>query len=197
MKRLLMVCALAGLVMACGDDDDDKTTPPPVKDGGIDSGTGTDSGVKPDAGPVVVKVTNPGAACATAAMCTGAAPTCDTKTATNQTYPGGYCSATCLKNDECGPTGDCPVGEIIGLVGSAAAMGQTNGTCLAKCTPGAASGCRDGYVCATLAQALMIPASIPPLSRTVCLPAPTAPADGGVRDGGGVASVDGGLDAGR
>jgi len=196
MKRLLMVCALAGLAMACGDDDGgDKPPVKPATDGGgIDSGT-PDSGVKPDAGPVVVKVTNPGAACSAAAMCTGAAPTCDTATQRGQANPGGYCSAQCLKNEECGPTGDCPVGEIIGLVGAATA-GQTTGTCLLKCTPGAASGCRDGYVCASLAQALGMPASLPPLSRTVCLPAP-APGDGGVGDAGTVARLDGGLDAGR
>jgi len=57
MKRLLMVLALAGFAVACGDDDDDDVTP--ANDGGAkDSGPGTDGGPKDagsgmDAGPAV------------------------------------------------------------------------------------------------------------------------------------------------
>jgi hypothetical protein len=195
MKKLLTVLALAGFAMACGDDDKDpegNVTPDSGVDAGRDAGPGAG-----DAGPRVVKVTNAGNACAADTECTGGAAKCDKATVLGQPLTGGYCSAQCLYADECGSTGDCPLGEIIRAVGSAAAMGQTAGSCYKKCTANTSGDCRDGYVCSSLSAALGIPANpvLPALGRTVCLP-PTAPVDGGVpskADGG----VDGGtLDAG-
>ncbi|MDB4971751.1 MAG: hypothetical protein JWN48_92 [Myxococcaceae bacterium] len=195
MKQLLTVLVLAGLAVACGDDSD--STPSPGKaDSGVDAG-GT---IKTDSG-VVVKVLTPGAACTANSDCSGPSATCDSKTAVGQSFPAGYCSASCLSAAECGPTGDCPLGDVIGALGAGnpQLMGQTTGSCYAKCTPGTAGTCRTGYACINLQTALGLPtsssAAIPALGRPVCLPVPAA-VDGGVARDAGTVTNPTGMDSG-
>ncbi|MDB4989526.1 MAG: hypothetical protein JWN04_4704 [Myxococcaceae bacterium] len=202
MKQLLTVLALASFAVACGDDSGD--SPTVTKDGGIDSGAHDAGGADSSVGP---KVVNVGAMCGQTSECTGSAATCDLHTALGQVNQGGYCSASCLQNDECGPNGDCPIGEVIRAIGPT--MGQTAGTCFAKCTPGATSVCRSGYVCSdlltvltaagvpNLPNATVAATAAPSLLRNVCLPIPQA-LDGGVQphDAGSVADASG-IDSGR
>lgn len=77
------------------------------------------------------------------------------------TFPGGYCSADCTSDDDCGPDGDCIDAVIMSL-------------CLKTCTSG--SDCREseGYTCDALPDMLGIPGDF-------CLPPydmPDIPPDG-------------------
>jgi hypothetical protein len=54
--------------------------------------------------------------------------------------PGGYCSAVCMTNADCGEEGACS-GAFAGIGG----IGATSGRCLKSCST--ASDCRDGYRC--------------------------------------------------
>ena len=118
MKRHFIPLALVGLAAACGGDDSDKAAPS-VKDAGEhDAGTAgtSDAAAARDAASdaaIVVKVTDVGSACTSASSCQGAAPVCEAKSFTQDTNPGGSCSAACTASAECGPKGVCPVGELI------------------------------------------------------------------------------------
>lgn len=209
MKRLLMMCALAGLVIACGDDDGDKTPP---ADGGAKDGGSMDSGAKdgsvaPDTGtPTANKVTNVGAMCTVAnqaTACMGAMPICQEKGLGGVTVPGGSCSAVCSTDAECGPGGVCPTGAAIKMFGDRATMTLgTTGYCNKGCTKGSGSTtCGAGFTCTSLYEISlaqgMATVDIAPLNQYFCFPATTPPTDGGVRDGGAPITLDGGLDAGR
>jgi hypothetical protein len=209
MKRLLMVCALAGFAIACGDDEGDGDG---RTDAGSDSGlrvdSGTDSGTT-DAGPVAVKVTNVGAACTVptvATACGGASPSCGTATWAGVAYPEGHCEAACTKSAECGSTGLCPLGEglansIIGATVSMNLMTST-GVCYKKCTT--TGDCRTGYKCNSMVEVLggssaQAVSFVPSFAEKVCVPnaglVRTA-GDGGVGDGGTALRPDGGVDGG-
>ncbi|MEY4515616.1 MAG: hypothetical protein RLZZ450_7738 [Pseudomonadota bacterium] len=208
MKRLLMVCALAGLAVACGDDDGDKGTT--KTDGGFDSGVkpdagGTDSGVGADTGAAAAKVTNVGTACTVATQataCTGAAAICQTTTFSQAAIPGGSCSAVCSSNAECGPNGNCATGVAIKNFGAqATATLGTTGYCTKSCAALGATTCGTGFSCLSLNELSKLsgrmPTTIAPLDDTFCFPTPVAPTDAGVGDGGTALRLDGGLDAGR
>jgi hypothetical protein len=120
-------CA-AMLLCACGDDDDAPK----------DSGPGTDGR---DAGRTGLPDGTAGKACTSDAQCGGGM--CATQiagidlTGTLTAAPGGYCTATCMVDPDCGEGGAC----ILTLSGAAAVTGE----CFATCTENA--DCRDGYVC--------------------------------------------------
>lgn len=58
----------------------------------------------------------------------------------NGVYDGGYCTATCATEDECGSTGHCQ---------TVSAYGEDSRLCFRKCDDRAAGGqCRPGYACA-------------------------------------------------
>jgi hypothetical protein len=207
MKRLLMVCALAGLALACGDDDGDK---PVVKvdggtDGGIDGGPAVDGGAKDTGVATSVKVTNVGTACTTAAQCTGTAPECRTTDIGSVPIAGGSCSAPCSTDAECGPGGNCAVGVAIKMFGAdrtKATLGDV-GYCHKTCTALLGAGCPTGQSCFSLyelakAKDPTMAVQIAPLTDLFCyaLPIPARP-DGGVGDAGTVTTLDGGLDAGH
>lgn len=209
MKRLLMVCALAGLAVACGDDDGDKGTTKP--DSGVDSGVKPDAGGGTDAGMdgavAAAKVTNVGTACTVATQataCTGAAAVCQTTTFSMAPIPGGSCSAVCSSNAECGPNGNCATGVAIKNFGAqATATLGTTGYCAKSCpTLGLVSAaCGTGFSCLSLNELSKLTGrpttAIAPLDDLFCFPTPSAPADGGVGDGGTALRLDGGLDGGR
>jgi len=214
MKRFLMVLALAGAMVGCGDDDDDDS---PAKDAGPEAGpvdagmdAARDSAV-PDAA-VAVKVTNAGALCTAASACTPTGATCDTMSQFG-VASAGFCSATCTKSAECGTNGDCPVGELVnGSFGAAFKMGgfpNVNvGQCYAKCTAvGSQSTCQAGFVCSNLKTAFGLPATADVagevITRPVCIPMggliPRPAGDGGTDSGspdGGTVADAGGMDSG-
>lgn len=55
------------------------------------------------------------------------------------TYPGGYCSGSCLQDSDCGTGGTCTLPAIGGGAGSCYSTCQTHGD----------SDCREGYRCRT------------------------------------------------
>ncbi len=57
------------------------------------------------------------------------------------TYPGGYCTTTCVTDGDCGPTGLCVGKEL-------ATYGESDKFCLKRCTD--ANQCRNGYNCYSL-----------------------------------------------
>lgn len=103
------------------------------------------------------KTTNVGAACSSDDQCTGSAASCLTvvpldltpNARLTVTYPGGFCSAQCKADADCGSAGGCPVAEYLSLI-NAVVPGQQDlvaklSICVPKCN--AQSDCRDGYVC--------------------------------------------------
>lgn len=164
MKRLLMVLALAGFAVACGDDDEGTKSDSGLPDGGkTDGGTpgidgggdagrdgGGDGGV--DGGNA--KVLKAGIACETsniATTCGGSAPICSTKlfsAANAPAVPGNYCTAACTTvAGECGD-GTCVLGQFIGVSTELQAQFGTAAYCHQPCaTVGSPTGCRQGFVC--------------------------------------------------
>jgi len=206
MKRLLMVCALAGFAMACGDDDDDDKV---TVDAGTDSGV--DGGNK-DAGPdaaVAAKVANVGIACTVAtaaATCGGTSPTCASATWAGIAYPENHCEATCTRSAECGTGGLCPIGEALAstVVGPLLGprLGNPAGVCYKTCA--ATTDCRTGYKCVTTVDILGPESAaaatiVPSFNTKICVPNAgllPIPGDAGVGDGGTTTRTDGGLDGG-
>ena len=115
MKRLLTLLALAALgAAACGDDSSGDKPAQPTADASVPTGTGTG---KPDAAAPVsrgVQITNLAAACTSDATCTGAGKLTCLKDLgmLGGEIPGGYCTAECKVDDECGPGGSCPIGNL-------------------------------------------------------------------------------------
>jgi hypothetical protein len=127
---------------------------------GTDSGSLCEPGVKP------LPDQTSGKACAADADCGGNAMSCVTTTSGRNptTYPGGYCTQTCVDNSDCGAGGVC--------TGPYAAFGM--GSCYKTCS--AASDCRDGYTCRALQQGGMGMAAT--TAPTVCaLPPAMRPTD--------------------
>jgi hypothetical protein len=62
--------------------------------------------------------------------------------ATGMAAPGGYCTGSCMTNEDCGQGGTC-FGAFAGIAGIAAVPGQ----CLAVCSE--EDDCRTGYRCVT------------------------------------------------
>ena len=127
---------------------------------GTNGGSLCQPGVKP------LPANTSGKACTGDSDCGGNAMSCVTTTGGRNamTYPGGYCTQTCVDNSDCGGGGAC--------TGTYAAFGM--GSCYKTCT--AASDCRDGYVCRTLQQGGMgMGGAAPPM---VCaLPMAMRPTD--------------------
>ena len=89
-----------------------------------------------------------GAACKTSAECGGDGLVCVDQVGIGKTkvqFPGGHCTRDCTTNA-------CPSDSMC------AREGGTFNLCEAKCTPGVATGCRDGYRCCS-ADAVCAPAN--------------------------------------
>lgn len=204
--------AILWVVAACGDSSDDKE---PVDAGVTDSGSGSgqtskdagtstdkpaDSGTTSTAKPD--QVTNVGTACSTAANCEGDKPICQTVISlAGQAVPfgGGYCTADCNEDVECGEGGECPVGAVLRDLGAAAVLvrAYAPSNCYLSCTKDEDCRMAEGYRCTTIAKALeegsgaqtsllSMLLSGPIVTNKVCLPpAPELPEAGaGVTDAG-------------
>jgi hypothetical protein len=162
-RRMMVLIALLG---ACGGDDDK-----PSRDGQAHPDAGSDSGAVPDAGSAADaakpnQVTNAGIACRSANGCSGEAPSCQTMLSLlgqDIPFPGGYCSAVCKSNLECGPTGECPVAESLKgltsipfLTADLRSLVETAApsNCYERCTGDDQCRTAEGYRCATIVAAL-------------------------------------------
>jgi hypothetical protein len=119
-RRVTLATVL--LLGACGESD--AKTKEDAGDGTADAGRDADAATTPDTGsggpPVTPDVvTNVGRSCGSAASCEGEKPSCQTALdllGVEIPFPGGYCSATCADNLECGADGECPIGESLKAV---------------------------------------------------------------------------------
>lgn len=153
--RFARMIGCAVFVLAgCGDD----SSSPPSDAGGA-GGSGGQGGGAPDSSMMSgLPDDTAGKSCSTSADCGGA--TCATSVlgtmlgAQPVSAPGGYCTASCMNDGECGAGGACLVG--LDLMGS----------CFATCD--AADDCRDGYVCAAGIElgGLVIPDTCRPAPET-------------------------------
>lgn len=116
-----------------------------------------------------------GSACTANTECTGANARCVTQLLVLP-IPGGYCSAHCTNDRQCGPTGACPFAGVAGLAKAflpdAGALADSASVCVKKCTT--AADCRTGYVCQALPQIPFI------LTSTAKLCIPPIAGDGGI-----------------
>lgn len=203
--RSTLVALLLATAACGGGGDDEKPEDSGTSDAGgnkSDGGTATDATVGADTStPVPVtpdKVTNSGKSCTTSNSCEGVGPNCMTSLALGPqpiTFPGGYCSATCKDNKECGSSGECPVGESLKALPSFGGFDISSlipSNCFVRCQ--ADSECRtgEGYRCATILSALSMGAALniagldisalltgPIKDNKYCLPpAPPAPEAG-------------------
>jgi len=128
-----VICATSALAVSCSKDTSDDT-------GSNGNTSGTDAGVKASLDDGVV-----GKACTAATECKGTGGTCassigvGTVVGLGTPAAGGYCTAACSTDDECG-TGVC-----VGAVAQLSVKGQ----CLLACSKDADCG-REGYSCGEL-----------------------------------------------
>lgn len=121
MKRLLILLALAGLgATACSSD----TTDPTPTNTKADASTGPTTTATVDSGtPAIVvppsrgvQISNLAAECVDDSACKGAgAVKCLHDLgmlAPGRNIPGGYCTAECKVDDECGAGGSCPIADV-------------------------------------------------------------------------------------
>lgn len=181
MERPLVLLALV-CTLGCGDDD----TPAPTSgDAGGDAGAVLVQDM--DASTSPARITNLGAPCDADRSCSGSLAVCASATLQNEPFPGGSCTASCLRAEQCGPAGACPFGELVEALGVGHPLleGLTAGQCLATCGDLVArSTCREGYVCSSYAATSELRVDVqalPAWAQPVCLPR-TEPGDAGASD---------------
>lgn len=156
-----------------------------IGDAGIDlgdagvSGNATPKTCQPKGEPLVTLGAGiVGKACEDDTACGGG--TCNKTIPLVGTFPGGYCSASCMDDSTCGSTGGCGRGNL-------AVSFNAPGQCFLKCTSN--SDCRTGYECGTSTQLLG--------AGKYCILPPRTRGDAGVADASVAdASTDAGGDAG-
>jgi hypothetical protein len=149
---------LVAMLAACGGDDDDS------KQQGVTAGQGGGTAV------LSLPARTAGKACAQDADCVNGSCAHQVLNgtallgATSADAPGGYCTAGCLTNAECGEGGAClGAGQATGAAGG----GTSRGLCYASCP--ATDSCREGYRCISSFGA---PISAPNGVNGSCRPAP-------------------------
>ena len=135
-QGLLLVCAQS-VMWSCGDDDGRAARGAEMAPDASDADAGARrtsprTGSARPAGSLADGIV--GSACTSAADC-GSGSCMQTIPIVNTTYPGGYCTGQCSRDDECGAEGVC----VPGLLGR-------SGSCYLRCDD--AHPCeRDGYRC--------------------------------------------------
>lgn len=161
MRRLLVASALIAALCGC-DDASDETR---METGAI---------VHDDAATPLptIQVSNVGAACGEGLACSGATAECLERSSTATVYPGGYCTATCASDAECGADGVCPIAEAERLEPRYDFIANWPRKCFRRCALEAQSGCRPDYRCRSLAEAYWRPSAPAPMRVPVCIPMP-------------------------
>lgn len=161
MDRLCRMLAALLLLWGCGEGED-KAPVDAGREGGVTRFDASVSPVQVAARPN--QVTSVGAPCAAANACMGEKPVCMTSMSVliqQISYPGGYCSAPCKKNIECGEQGECPVGEAltalpeIPLLTPDLITSVAPSNCYLRCTQDADCRTAQGYRCASILSALL------------------------------------------
>jgi len=157
MERMLVVAALALAAQGCeGEGDETERSAAPI--------AGEDASLHS------AKLANVGAACSREQPCQGSEVECLTRSSTSSIYAGGYCTAACSHDAECGPSGLCPVSEAERLEPTYDFANSWPRKCFRGCTPGPSSGCRGSYRCLSLAEAYARPDAPTPMHQPVCIP---------------------------
>jgi len=192
MRRKLSFLSVLALLGAC---DNISGLPLLQKDSGAvqDAGTPPEPG-KDASAPSGPLVRNPGAACADDSECEGPAAVCQTSFGGGIgagvmpiTFPDGYCTAACTKQEECAVGSECGVKKLIDTIEPFLRMSGTTippglldmipSQCLDLCSTNKA--CREGYKCQSLIDASGLGAQLPIptqfLSRYCLPPAPMLP----------------------
>jgi len=181
MKRILASLMLVTALSSC---DEDEVDPPisesrdPIMDGGSVAPPlpVQDAGLAADAA-ADAKVTNVGESCSGVGRdCHGSAAQCLEVSYSGAFYAGGYCTADCKSNAECGPQGECPVPEAMHAAPTYAFRSTWARKCFRSCTPGVPGECRAGYGCLSLAEAYEAHDAPAALQRPVCIPRKTSSA---------------------
>jgi hypothetical protein len=143
-------------------------------------GLAENRGVEPDGGAarddagasaLLERVSNVGTPCSLLShSCRGAAAQCLEISYSGAFYAGGYCTADCKSSAECGPGGECPVGDAESLEPDYDFRSTWARKCFKSCQPGALDSCRAGYACMSLADAYAANDAPAPLHRNVCIP---------------------------
>lgn len=153
----LVLCVVAG----CGDSEDTSSSHNVKGSGKASEGTAGSAALEPLPDKTAGKTCEADGDCATG-MCLTSIPGSFGSAAMDA--PGGYCSATCTTNTDCGEGGVCS-GAFPGFGGAAA----TPGRCMQSCE--SAEDCRDGYRCV---NALGMAPSGNPMDPTAALLGPNA-----------------------
>ena len=119
---------------------------------------------------LAIEIANVGAACSDAQTCNGIRPECMTRSSTASVYAGGYCTAACVSDVQCGAGGICPVAEAERDQPRYDFINTWPRKCFRSCTPGPSSGCRPEYRCASLADVYHRPNAPAAMHRPICIP---------------------------
>jgi hypothetical protein len=164
--RCLVLGALLAATTGGCDTDDDLPETAQTRELELDSGL-----VATDAHVLIVKVTNVGSACEQLEhRCDGPLAQCMEISLSGAFYQNGYCTADCRSSAECGPGGECPVGESMRAAPSYPIRSTWARKCFKSCDPTVASSCRSGYACMSLAEAYLADDAPAPLHNNVCIP---------------------------
>lgn len=107
-----------------------------------------------------------GGMCSKDADCSGTGARCLTNVL-SLPIPGGYCTASCKTDRQCGTGAACPFAAMVDLAKSFlpdAGFVESLSVCMKKCT--SATDCRAGYGCTALPSVPFLPAS----SGKFCMP---------------------------
>lgn len=144
MNRILILMSISCGLFACADGAE----------------TGNDMRGQQTLGQEAVKpvIENLGAPCKVNEDCKGTGTRCiTTSQISGLVYPGGFCTAGCASDAECGTGGWCPLATMDAGVFPSAEVQKAVTICLLKCE--ADKDCREGYVCTTESSLTFLPPS--------------------------------------
>ena len=144
MNKFLILMSIASGLLACADG----------------SESGDDAREQQVLNQEVVKpvIENLAGTCTVDADCKGTGTRCITKSSiSGLEYPGGFCTASCAKDAECGEKGWCPLAGMDAAVFPSPEVQKGVTVCLLKCE--ADTDCRTGYVCSSESTLSFLPPS--------------------------------------